>query len=659
MKILLVHPNPLQDYHLERLINESLIALGHEVSLIRYRGLSDLQLYEQLQLESSKVDFTIVLKGEMLKEQHYKIIQSLSCIWYVDHPPEGLFPDWLVLGCSHVDLVFMSSYGLIEKMKRYNPNVYWVVEGAHLPLLQPQKNEQTKDVSFFGSVVHVRNDHERCSFLRELAEKYDFHLYGGDSTRKFSDFQFTNAYGPVWNEDLAKAISETKIVIGFNSPNTVLLYWSNRLYVTLACKGFLITAYVPGIERVFENHKDLVWFSSREELYELIEYYLNNPEQREKIAQQGYEKVCAVFSTQTQVEKLLKIANEKLDIPTKKKRVLFVTDSGYVGCANASKHWAALLTSKHLNVDHFIVREPIEKEVCDQYDIVIVGGYSSKYEGVFQSTAKKCLVWQSSIFQTQLEGEVSAIRNIKRLESEKKIDQVIVGDLNTLKLFSNAVWVPNFSFFEPVPSTKQIVDSTKINLCALGPSKNRKNLFTVLAAFQYLSDQHVLHINVSPEYYQANIEGVFNTERVINHDWMEQRDYYALIKQCVAGFQVSVAESYDYVAAEHLLLGTPVICSNSIPAVAIEALTVRNHEDGGELLGKLDVVKRASGEQKGKWTQEFREFDAIRMEKAAQQLLYRVAELPEKVILSKDRPALSLLYIMVVMMIMVETISED
>lgn len=649
MKILLVHPNPLEDYHLERLVYENLTSLNHEVITLKYRGFSEEELLNNLRSESEKVDFTLILKGELLKESHYEAIQSYSGLWYVDHPKESILPDWLILGCSKVDWVFATSFGLIESLKKYNSNVFWIVEGAHLPFLQPQESEKKKDISFFGTLMAETNNGDvfgqRIDFLKAIAEKYDFHLYGIDSSIKIENFQFANTYPAVWNQELAKEISETKIIIGYNSLNSIPLYWSNRTYVTLACKGFLVTPYVPGLECVFENHKDLVWFSSKEELYEILDYYLDNEFQRNKIAQQGYNKVKAFFSTQSQIQKILAIVAERFSTLGKRRKVLFVIDSGYVGCITSAKHWAALLQSRGIRADLNIVEDFISKEFCNQYQVVIVGGYSSKYKEVFESSAKRCLIWQSSIFQTQLEGEVRAIRKIKQLETEKKIDQILVADLSASKLFTNAIWIPNFCFFESQASEKKIVDDSKINLCALSPSKDRKNLFTILAAFQYLNDQHILHINVSKEYFENNIQGIFNTERIINHEWMEKEDYCALIKQCLVGFQISVAESYNYVAAEHLLLGTPIICSASIPAIAIRELTIKNHENAGEILEKIDIVKRATAEQKTSWCNSFREADLLRVEKASQQLLYRVLEVPEKRAESKNnRPILSIIY---------------
>lgn len=649
MKILLIHPNPLEDYHLERLVDESFRSLEHEVVSIRYRDKKPDALEKELKKKSSKVDFALILKGELLEQKHYDAIECFSGLWYVDHPKDNKLPDWLILGSRNVDYVFASSYAALQWLEKYNENCNWLVEGAHLPLLQPVEEEKQYDLSFFGTLIAETNNGdkfgERWEFLNKIDKSYDLHVFGVDSNRSTKENKLENAHGPVWNEQLAKEIAKSKIVLGYNSTNKEPFYWSNRTYTTLACKGFLITPYVPGLERVFENHKELVWFYSEEEFYKLIDYYLKNDVQRRQIAEQGYKKVCALFSTEKQVEKLVGIVEDRIQTFGKKKKLLFLTDAGYVGCLNAVEHWAALLRSEGVAVKHLVIEEPIATSICNKFDTVIVSGYSGIYATAFESSSKKYVIWQSSILQTQLEKEVKPIKLIKQLEKEKKIDGVICGDNNTMGLFSNPIWVPNFSFFRPHYSSYETdIDKSKINIAALGPSKARKNLYTVLAAIERLNDSHVLHINVSKEFYEENIEGIFDTRKIVNHGWLEREDYCALIRRCNMGVQLSVAESYDYVAAEHMLLGTPIICSKSVPAITVEDLLVNNPENSGELLAKFDVVKRATKEQKTKWFEEFKQKDKLRLEKAKQQLMHHIVGKRSSPIITSNCPLLSIVY---------------
>jgi spore maturation protein CgeB len=82
-----------------------------------------------------------------------------------------------------------------------------------------------------------------------------------------------------------------KIIIGADITDKVEGYWSNRLWLTLGCGGFFLTAYVRGMENFFENKRHLVWYHSETECLSLAEEYLAKPDSRHKIARQGYHLV--------------------------------------------------------------------------------------------------------------------------------------------------------------------------------------------------------------------------------------------------------------------------------------------------------------------------------------------------------------------------------
>jgi spore maturation protein CgeB len=80
-------------------------------------------------------------------------------------------------------------------------------------------------------------------------------------------------------------------MLGIDITDEVELYFSNRTWITLGCGGFLLTRYVPGLERIFVNRKHLVWYRSIEECLRLISEYLKKDEERKKISEEGYRFV--------------------------------------------------------------------------------------------------------------------------------------------------------------------------------------------------------------------------------------------------------------------------------------------------------------------------------------------------------------------------------
>lgn len=129
-----------------------------------------------------------------------------------------------------------------------------------------------------------------------------------DVLRQFSGFQkFGEPEPQLWGEEFAAEIYFSKIVIGDNFVNDVPGYWSDRVYLTLACGGFFMPAYVPGMEKEFTNHKHLVWWESFDELKALIHFYLPNEPGRKQIALGGYQLVHGRDSYDQRVRQMIEV----------------------------------------------------------------------------------------------------------------------------------------------------------------------------------------------------------------------------------------------------------------------------------------------------------------------------------------------------------------
>jgi spore maturation protein CgeB len=130
------------------------------------------------------------------------------------------------------------------------------------------------DLAFIGSSYTQR----RQSLFDELARYKGFRKWGEPGHQ-------------LWGNEFAAVCHLSKIVIGDNFVNNVPGYWSDRVYLTLACGGFFLAAYVPGLENEFENHRHLVWWHDFEGLHKLIEYYLPREAERRAIAVEGQRLV--------------------------------------------------------------------------------------------------------------------------------------------------------------------------------------------------------------------------------------------------------------------------------------------------------------------------------------------------------------------------------
>jgi hypothetical protein len=140
------------------------------------------------------------------------------------------------------------------------------------------------DIAFIGQ---ARADEPRVTLTRRLAAAYNVKVYG----KNWVSFGFKPAKKTITPRSYALVCAGAKIILGADITNTVAGYWSNRLWLTLGCGGFFLTAYVRGMETFFENKKHLVWYHNEQECLSLVEKYLARPEERRRIAMQGYRLV--------------------------------------------------------------------------------------------------------------------------------------------------------------------------------------------------------------------------------------------------------------------------------------------------------------------------------------------------------------------------------
>lgn len=181
------------------------------------------------------------------------------------------------------------------------------VQGHYLPAgvydkeatYRPIKNAK-HEIIFVGSKKYHPEWKYRTKLINWLEQSYGdkFEHWGNDGL------------GTVRGKELNKLYASTKIVVGdslcpnFTYPN----YWSDRVYETLGRGGFLIHPHVPGMENEFADKEHLVFYQygNYNQLRELINYYLENDEEREAIRLAGHKFVKENYTYKNRWEHILK-----------------------------------------------------------------------------------------------------------------------------------------------------------------------------------------------------------------------------------------------------------------------------------------------------------------------------------------------------------------
>jgi hypothetical protein len=258
---------------------------------------------------------------------------DLCFVFFHDLPPllmEELAPDiptvvWMeeqtrCLESSHVEyvrntrLLCLSTPSLVQDYRQKGIlQSTFLMSGYSPKFHKPYQNRRgsfDRDIAFIGGPGHMGN---RPEFLSKVSEWSDLTIFGLRDSWLPHMLRFENLHiaGEARPKHYAKICARSKIVLGLNQSNDSRLYFSNRFFLTLACRGFHIVRYVPGMEEVFENHRHLVWFESDEECKELCQHYLKRDGERAKIAQEGHELVNSEHQYSHRVRDILEILSGK------------------------------------------------------------------------------------------------------------------------------------------------------------------------------------------------------------------------------------------------------------------------------------------------------------------------------------------------------------
>lgn len=78
-----------------------------------------------------------------------------------------------------------------------------------------------------------------------------------------------------------------------------------RIFDILGCGGFCMTNYQAELPELFEIGQEIEAYSSLEELVEKCDYYLTHEDERRRIAENGYKKVCEKYTYYHRIKEMI------------------------------------------------------------------------------------------------------------------------------------------------------------------------------------------------------------------------------------------------------------------------------------------------------------------------------------------------------------------
>ena len=205
--------------------------------------------------------------------------------------------NWMMNAVPNSELGFCTDGDWVAQDR--SGKLHWLMQGAN-PRDQLSTTANLKKdfpLLFTGGVLRYGDG--RYSFVDEMVKRYGLKLRVN--------------YDGMFQSNLHALISQSHIVLAPDAPVTDR-YWSNRVYLSLGFKAFMLHPYSEGVARHYEDREQIVLYRSRPECHELVAYYLDHPRERDRIACAGFDRTMREHTYRHRLESLLATVKDRLGI---------------------------------------------------------------------------------------------------------------------------------------------------------------------------------------------------------------------------------------------------------------------------------------------------------------------------------------------------------
>ncbi|MFA6256015.1 MAG: glycosyltransferase [Candidatus Absconditabacterales bacterium] len=208
---------------------------------------------------------------------------------------------------------------IADKLKEWGGNPVWIPLGARADHINTNIDFDNRDIE----VCYIGNINPRKLFrLSKLKRHFGarLKLYGGQGNGDWKSLKgiFYKIVNKLFGLGYIEPISEDKLKeiygrtkIGFNMH---LVSWkgpSNSRMYELPINGVMqLCDNKLGLNRVFEVGKEVVAYENIHNAIQKIEYYLQNDEERIKVAKAGYERAIKYYTYDLVWKRILSVMSQ-------------------------------------------------------------------------------------------------------------------------------------------------------------------------------------------------------------------------------------------------------------------------------------------------------------------------------------------------------------
>ena len=203
----------------------------------------------------------------------------------------------------YISVIYTCSDEIQQQMQMLGIYTKNIGHGFDKDILNNLLNIEKKyNVVFVGSLIGLYNI-KRVELLKYLINKgIKVTIFGRSNDVVLQKY----CKKPVFGLELFKIYKSSKIVLNSHASQDIRYSGNVRMFEVTGVGSLLISDYKEDIEKIFDINKEIVLYSSNEEAFQKIKYYLVHDEERKQIAKQGQSKTLGNYLYKNIAKKVYK-----------------------------------------------------------------------------------------------------------------------------------------------------------------------------------------------------------------------------------------------------------------------------------------------------------------------------------------------------------------
>ena len=222
-------------------------------------------------------------------------------------------PSLPTIDLSLFDIMFTLLDHLVDHYRQNNITAYLnylAFDERVLKQIKPGKKKYP--VTFIGACRDTFYE-KRCELFNALSKEINIDHWGPSS------YGSLNYKGQAWGIDMFSLLSQSEITLNCHVDAAKNFAANMRLYEATGCGTLLITDHKDNLDEIFKIGREVISYRSPEECIEIIKFYLNHPEERNKIAEAGQKRTLKEHTYENRMKSTAEILERHLRYKSEKK----------------------------------------------------------------------------------------------------------------------------------------------------------------------------------------------------------------------------------------------------------------------------------------------------------------------------------------------------